>query len=66
MRDGHRSPMDAAQESSEQSHLNPSTRRVMCWSCYTSGFIVEIIPDIPGPKPNISHAGRLRDTHGSV
>ena len=37
VRDGHRSPMDAAQESSEQSHLNPSTRRVLCGSCYTSG-----------------------------
>ena len=55
-----------AREGSERSHLNPSTRRVLCWSCYTSGCIVEITPSIPGPKPNISHAGHLRDEPGSV
>ena len=66
MRDGDRSPADAAQESSEHSHLNPSSRHFLGSSCYTSGTIVEVMADIPGPKPNISPAGRVSDTHGSV
>ena len=59
MRDGDRSPADAAREGSEHSHLNLWMRRIPGRSCYTSGIIVETVPDIPGPKPNITHAGRV-------
>ena len=66
MRDGHRSPTDAAREGSEHSHLNPCVRRSPGRPCCTSGTIVENILNIPGLKPNITHAGRVRDEHGSV
>ena len=66
MRDGDRSPADAAREGSERSHLNPSERHIPGSSCYTSGTILEAVLDIPGPKPNISHDGRVSDTNGSV
>ena len=61
MRDGDQSPADAAREGSEHSHLNPSARHFPESSCYTSGIIVEIILDIPDPKPNINQALSVRD-----
>ena len=64
MRDDDRSPADAAREGSERSHLDLCVRRSPGSSCYTSGSIVEITPDIPGPKPNITHAGRICDELG--
>ena len=36
-------------------------RRCPASSCYTSGSIVETTLDISGPKPNITHAGRMCD-----
>ena len=66
MRDGDRSHTDASRESSEHSHRIPSARRSPGRSCYTSGIIVENTPDIPGPKPNITHSGRVSYEHESV